>query len=321
MRRFLLGAVGTMLLFSVLSATGLASAPQAQRASSAGWNPYATPTRDTLRAFVLIGKAGEFVERRHRRCRSRSVHSTYSHDAPSAELLALLGILRQPAESEDRLSREALHDLPGVGVYSDSVRVARDISGHEFYVYGSHDLADFTDGPPACGELEHRRLERLLVGKPRRLAGLARRIQTSFAQGKSPTRLPAPSETISLFERGPKSTVSNGVGDGASYNVAALRTQGVWLSSYNASGLFTLLVPDGVATITAIFPRVGRKPPRSHRQVYDERTERTVSVRENLASFRSPRQGWDLYPTRVIWRATDGSVIRTTPPPAFWWMF
>jgi len=235
----------------------------------------------------LLGKASLFVAHRHRRCRSRSVRSSWTHDAPSAELLALLGILRNPAEAEDHLSPEVLDDLPGVDVYADWVRVARVHSRPEFYVFGSRNLAGFTYGSPAAAARETS-LRRLLVDKPRHFSRLAPEMQASFARAKYPKRPLASSEAISLFERRSESTSTNTVGDGASFSLGLFRKVGVWISPFGAGRNFTILVPDDVATITPPFPRVGREAPQGQRRTYDTRVDYSHEENNHGAVGRAP---------------------------------
>jgi hypothetical protein len=143
-----------------------------------------------------------------------------------------------------------------------------------------------------------------------------------FAIGRTPRDPPRPWESVGLFERVSSPDSLSPVGDGMWAPISSIEEIGLWLhSSSRAPHVFTLLLPDGVDSISATFPRIGRKPPRAQRKVYAAAVVRTTMVHENLASFASPRDGWDSYPAHLVWRAADGSVLRRIPPPPLWWYY
>ncbi len=275
------------------------------------------PGRTTLQAWTLLADADSYVRHRHPSCRDRELRSSWSHDAPSDELLGMLEVMRRPPRPEERLSlQEARAALSGVGVYLDWVRIVRNRFGAELYVFGSQNANIDVFGPPACGRIERRRLDRLLADQPAHVARLARRYLAAALPFKYPDRPPSPAEGVSLFEARPTRTAQGSVQSGTSSSVDQLREVGVW--STGADGRrHTVLVPDGVATITAVYPRRGHRPLFGTRKVFDEQAERTATVAENVAAFRAPRGGIDAFPTRVVWRAADGSVVRRTTSPWF----
>src|SRR3954467_7773443 len=83
----------------------------------------AKPRSDERRAVDLINRASSSVTR-SAGCHPDLPQGTVTHDAPSATLLGMLGILRRPAMAEDSPPADGLHFLPATDVYADYIRVA-----------------------------------------------------------------------------------------------------------------------------------------------------------------------------------------------------
>jgi hypothetical protein len=75
------------------------------------------------------------------------------------------------------------------------------------------------------------------------------------------------------------------------------------------------LLPDGVASVTSIFPREiyhgAHRPLRGNPRAI----RRTDPVRDNVVSFVVDRDADDAFATKMIWHAGNGSVIRTVDEP------
>src|SRR3954451_24250157 len=97
--RFRLGGVraGFFVILALLAATLPAQA--------------AKPRSEERRAIDLINRATRVVST-DERCHPQPPDGSVTHDAPSADLLALFGILRRPATPEDQPSGDGLSLLP-----------------------------------------------------------------------------------------------------------------------------------------------------------------------------------------------------------------
>lgn len=73
----------------------------------------------------------------------------------------------------------------------------------------------------------------------------------------------------------------------------------------------TGLIPDGVATIEATFSRRASRGPHQAPDLYPEDVTLILPVQDNLVSFTVPRAANDAFPTTMVWRAADGSVVRS----------
>src|SRR5436305_161338 len=93
------------------------------------------------RAVDLYNRATRHVRGVDAGCRTvvHAPHATYTHDAPSAELLGLLGVLGRPAGPGDQVDQTVLAHLPSAGIYVDYVRRARAADGQTFVVVAARD--------------------------------------------------------------------------------------------------------------------------------------------------------------------------------------
>ncbi len=239
--------------------------------------------------------------------------TTISHGSPSALLLSTLGILRRPATPEDSLPPRGL-ELPFVqDVFVDYVRVAHAADGREYYIVPAGNARALPVESRACLAAFHRHLLRLLRGKPARVR---RRVLHFYAErARNDRRLAGrgPVEGVFMFARGPHGLGGGGGGVDAAY----LETHGMFGSSgtRGRSSVVSGLVPDGVATVTSTFQRAYSRGPAHRHRVYRSVIRRTDPVRDNAVSFIVRRSVEDAFARRVVWRASDGSVVRVVSEP------
>lgn len=288
MRRLTLAAAVLVLLADA----GLASAARGPRGDVA-----------LQKGARIYSHAREDVTRAHPRCEFRPARS-FTHARPSAELLATLGVLRRPATPEDRIARSALWD--GDGIYIDWARVAHATGGRSFWIVPSRGGFRPVKTPAGCARLLRRRLRALLAGKPAGVRRSARR----FARFDPMVHPWPPHETTYLYDREPDGSV----GEGWDFApTAELREEGLASASgagFKGPSTVVVVVPDGVASVTATYPRRGIRGARGKVKVYPSRLEVTAPVQENIAWFELARRGWDAHPRHMTWRAADGSIVK-----------
>ena len=300
MRRVLL-VVAAVLLGCAAAGTALTTA-QVNR-----------PPPEVREIFRLIDQATEKVER-DRACRSPPPPTTtFTDDPPSNRFLATLGVLRRPQSAADRLPDEALEGLPMEGIYRGYVRVARSASGPDFLVVPARDIDTSKPRPTRCTAELRRRVGRLIRTKPARFKRRARRILRRVIRfGFSrPERKPV--EGLYLFER-----FKDGLpASGGSTSVRELRRRG-YVSSVGgrsaAPSTVHGLVPDGVASLTAFYPRVARRIGDGKPRRYASSVKRSSPVRDNVFSFVVPRRFEDSFPPKIVWRTAGGRVIKVIRP-------
>lgn len=236
---------------------------------------------------------------------------SFTDEPPSAELLATLGVLRRPARAvEQALSPEDLGWLPAEGIYRAHLRIARSASGRRFLVVAARNTRFSAPRPQRCVDALRRRAARLVAREPGDVRRELRRVLAQVIRDEWAGPPTGPQEGVFLFDYGPGGSGGGGVG------VQYLRERGMFGSSGRGRpgagdrAVVSGLLPDGVATVTATFARVvsrGRyRPPRR----YPTTVRRTVQVRDNVVAFTVPRPAPDAFPTRMVWRAADGAVVR-----------
>jgi len=267
------------------------------------------PPPEVREIFRLIDQAIQKVER-DRACRSpRPPITTFTDDPPSDRFLATLGVLRRPQTAADRLSDEALKGLPMEGIYRDYVRLARTAIGPDFLVVPARDVDTSKPRPAHCTAELRRRVERLIRAKPARFKRRARRILRRVVRSgfSRPERKPV--EGLYLFER-----FKDGLpASGGSASVTELRRRGYVTAVNRRSAPPSRvhgLVPDGAATVTAVYPRVARRIGNPKPRRYASRVKRSSPVRDNVFSLVVPRRLEDSFPPKLVWRAAGGRVIK-----------
>lgn len=232
---------------------------------------------------------------------------TVTHDAPSQAMRDTFALLRRPAIPADRefVADGGLRFSFAEEVYVDWIRMARAADGSEHYLVIAKRRNQPAPLSRACLRTRHRLLLDLLDGAGPRLRRLtlseeARLNRQEHPAGGFPAR-----EAIFGFGDG---------GAGGGVDLAWFRRHGLFGSAQRGSedrSTVSGFVPDGVATIEAIYPeRVsrGRHRPAT---VYGEEIRLTLPVQDNVVAFQVDRPAEDAMPPQMIWRAADGTVVRT----------
>lgn len=261
----------------------------------------------------LLNRAIGSVERADRGCRLPNPfkrETTFTDDPPTDELLQTLGVLRRPQSPEEaQLSPDAYLHLPAEGVYRKYVRIARSTSGRWYLVVAARNTNVYEPRPRRCAEALREGFGELIRDRSPRFRREARRVLEGVIrrEWRAPDR--GPREGVFLFDYRPDGGPRGG---GGGTGVSFIRRHGMF-GSAGATGQPTIvsgLVPDGVATLTAVFAREvsrGRyRPPKR----YPRAVRRTVTVQDNVVSFTVPRPAPHAFPTRMIWRDADGRVVR-----------
>jgi hypothetical protein len=293
---------------SALLAATLASALIAIGASHA-----ATPPAQ--QAARLFERARQRVELHHPRCRPHA-RTVLSEAAPPAALLERFAVLRRPARADEALPPRS---QPNGEIFVNWVRVVPGPEKLAFYVVPSR-TATVVGGPPACARLRHRALSRLLDGEPATVRRRARRVERRF--DRRARRRPRSTPAIALYAREPDGAL------GQQLHVVMLGRTTILDISFIAGvgrrrSLIARLVPDAVATGTAVLARRGSPRPSGRRPVYPSRVRLTQAPVENVLALIAPRPARDAWPRRMTYRAADGTVVATSPPSldarSLWW--
>lgn len=299
MRRTSLSAVGAAIVLVSLPAA--ASGATAQQDAAA--------QRLERRALALVNAAA-LATRRDPRCLRRSPATTITHDAPSQEMLDTFVLLRRPQIPQDLdfVARGGLDSLAGAeGVHVDWIRMARAADGSEHYLVIAQGRSQQAPTSRVCVQLQQRLLLRSLKGKPARLRRLALRTNARLqrAEQQRAGRLPS-RELILAFAR-------DGSSGGGTSDLASFREHGLFGSTQSSDGdssTVTGFVPDGVATIEVTFAQRVHYGPQRPANDYGSEIHLTVPVQDNVTSFQVARPSPDAFPTTMVWRAADGSVVR-----------
>lgn len=272
------------------------------------------------RSLDLINAATRAMQRDPACRRERSRETTFTHDPPSAELLATFELLRRPAIPQDRIAEDApgLRLLGARGVNIDWIRMARAANGREHYLVVAQDRGLRDPLPRDCLRERHRRLVRLLDGASPRLRRTTLREEARLNREEHPAGGFPKREAIYHFERGPDGQLGGG---GGGVDLDWFRRHGLFSTAQNSVtapqdvSAVTGFVPDGVRTIVATFAQRADRGRHRPAEVYPSELRLTVPVQDNIVSFDVARQAEDAFPTKMVWLAADGSVVRTVREP------
>jgi len=224
------------------------------------------------------------------------------HHPPGPALLSTLAVLRRPARAADRLPAGAFSQPGrGIAVYVGAARRAAHILGTTYYLvpirqYPAGDL------PSArCFALQSAALDKALPTFPAALRSPVHTLQAALLAYERSLAAKPPVDAVCEV-----TVQRNGGGMSCSETAAQIRHN---LFPDDDNGVFSGLVPDGVASVTLNFPAASGHPARSV----------TATVHANVYAVATgisgpPRPG---APT-VTWRGADGQVVRsyTQPSPA-----
>jgi hypothetical protein len=224
--------------------------------------------------------------------------TSYVGGAPGSDLLSILGVLRRPATRADRLNLSGLEAIPDV--YRAYVRRALLVGGVSYYIVPARFDRAASIPSVHCLALEVAALDRELPRIPAPLREPTRELQAALIAWERRATANAPRDTICFVSVGGNTTAGE-----CGTSPEAIK-QG--RAGDDNNGTHSGVVPDGVATVTLIFPAAAGYPERSV----------TTSVTGNVYAIhmsRSPRVD-GLHPPTVIWRSVRGRVLkRIIPPP------
>jgi hypothetical protein len=236
---------------------------------------------------------------------------TFTDDAPSAELLDTLGILRRPQAAEELLPDNAFFLLAAKDIYRSYVRIARSASGRAFVIVPARNTSFYEPRPRRCIVELRRRFARLIAGHRTAFRRAARRELERIIRTEWAARDPGPVEGVTMLDYRPEGGPGGGSGGG---DADLIRRRGAYSTSASGSIPFPSVVngllPDPVVTVTVSYPRKASRGPHRPPQVYAKAVTLTVPVQDNVISFTVPRFPADAFPSRQVWRAADGRVIR-----------
>ena len=261
--------------------SGAAPSPQMPNVSGPEWNLIVKARRETV---AHDAACSPFVGSR----------PAFRGGRPSASLTAILGVLRQSASARDALPPQYFQHGP-FDIFGSAVRFAREQDGVALYILPSANVMGWRPVPRRCAAEEAAALYRALRGAPAKqraaaLDGQRRYLAWQQYEANHP-------QGVCLAEVDPGG--AGGVGCG--WGVAEIKQglAGLGHTVQPGPSLFHGIVPDGVASVVLELPHnLGTVTARVVNNVYLAQIPRTVQA-----------------PARVIWRAADGSVIRTTRVP------
>jgi hypothetical protein len=294
---------------AIALAAAAASAAERPQATSAISLDDAAVQRLDARAIKLINAATRQMRQADDGCvgHDEQPETTYTHAAPSEALRSTFALLRRPQIPADRIDPESLllQYVGAQGVYVDWIRLARAADGSEHYLVLAQNRRHTPPIPRTCLRDRHTRLLRMLDGASprllRRTLSEERRLnREEYPVGGFPVR-----EAIFGFNR-------DG-GGGGGVDLAWFRTHGLFSTSSRSSddeAAVTGFLPDGVASIDLTYAQRISHGPHRPAEVYPSELTFTVPVQDDVTSFRVARPAQDAFPTKMVWRAADGSVVR-----------
>lgn len=257
--------------------------------------------------LALINRANEDVFTAQPRCRPTQGGSGRGRETtavPPASVRKLVGALDRPASSADRRARKsrALDHLGGV-TYINFVRRLTGADGQRALVVVSQRRSGIFRPRPGCLQAQHDRLEQL-VGRDD--PGLRHDALVSFSHFRvgQERNLKAPREAQDTIQ-----LVGPGGGQATARRFA---THGIFSSRISAGqpAQLTGLVPDGVASVTVMLPKIVSRG-RNYKPIRYPRTiRRKVRVVDNLVSLTIPRSPEDAFSAMLTWRDARGRRLR-----------
>src|SRR3954454_3862744 len=258
-------------------------------------------------AQALLNKGGRQASHENA-CQIRDRPPTVTHDPPSQELLNTLGILRRPA-APGALPTQGLtffHFAQDLNV--DYVRVAHAADGTSYFVLAARNVGVLPE-TDACLHEIHVDLLALAKGKPKRVRHRALRLFDERVRLDHRYASRAPREGVFLFDRRADGSIGGG---GGGVGATFIQQRVLFGSSGAPGGVSHVsgLIPDGVATVTSSFPQTVSRGAGNPPKVYAAPIERTDPVQDNVISFSVQRDPEDAFPSKMVWRAADGAVVR-----------
>lgn len=271
----------------------------------------ANPTHTQHQEENDLYNAWEVVLRKDRGCsraRSSEAKPTLSQGSPGPQLLSLLSVLRRRATSADKLparitynpyQRDPTGTLPPVqGIYVRYIRYARHRDGANYYLVPAENVNWMEPVPARCYTEQRAALHAALPGIPAHLRAGVLALEPRFVAQLQYNTSPHPGVCL----LGLNDTGNGDGGCGLAATVTSIE-QGYVIESGAPGGVPVVdgLAPDGVRSITFYYG--GRYP--GH--------PLTALVIDNVFVLHNPRDRLpdEGFPTKMVWHAADGHVIKT----------
>lgn len=254
-----------------------------------------TPRKQLQREFAYIAAATRGVEASKACQVQQPTGVSFVHRTPDPQLLSLLGILRRPPTSADRLNREVFAGIPDV--YAGSIRRSFSAGGESYYLAVSGFDRAASIPSDRCLALQTQALADYLPKIPPALRTATVELQTGYIAWAR-----------NLYTRGPRDGICLlGIGRNETGSMCGITAAEIkaGMSPSNDQGVFSGIVPDGVAKVTLSFPAADGRPPRSV----------TGPVLGNVYAIHVPGAPQNPPQPAVTWRSPNGHVIKTIPAP------
>ncbi|MDO8213218.1 hypothetical protein [Conexibacter sp. CPCC 206217] len=300
----------------MVAAVALAGSPAALAISRED----AAAQRRETRSIALINAATRQMRGSDQSCVQHMAGppASLTHAAPSEALRSAFSLLRRPQIPQDRVDETSigLRILPAEGIYIDWIRMARAADGHEFYLVLAQSRGLPQPLSRACLRVRHAALVRSLEHASPQLRRLTLGTEARLNREEQPAGGFPRREAIFLFDRD-RSRGNTIGGGGGGVDLAFVRRYGLFGSSGSGSddrSSVSGLLPDGVASIDMTFAQRASRGRHRPAEVYPSAIELTVPVQDNVVSFEVARPAEDASPSRMVWHAADGSVVRVVEP-------
>jgi hypothetical protein len=236
-------------------------------------------------------------------------HGT-TQDAPSPDFVNAIAALRRPATPEEQAPETGIvATLPGE-TYAGYRRDVTTADGHALTIVLGRRKQFNVIIPARCLTAEHAEILKHLKGKPGAVRAKTLSIFASFRKAQlAGARQPDKTiDVVYLFQQ-------NGGGGGA--DVATFRKRGAFGSMGSSSSGATIygLVPDGVATVKLVYPKMIPRGPDYRPTVYPSAVTLTLPVRDNVVEAAVPRSAPDAISYRMQWLDAAGNVINDVTAP------
>jgi len=242
--------------------------------------------------IAYLARANQIVFNHHKDCfpGRQGVHRVRDDGSPSQAMLSSFAVLKLPTKAAVPVN------LPGGGqkVYVNYVRIAQTRFGWPFKVIP---LAYFATESSHCAALEASEVHTLVAHAPAKVRAKVLAIEHDRQLD------------YRYIHRHPEGICVSGYHGGSLCETLlyAVERGGASLALSRASSSDTNpvsfdLVPNGVASITARYPKQPGFPARTI----------NVPVIHNLAVWKVTKESGGVAPT-ILWRAANGRTIRTIP--------
>jgi len=219
-----------------------------------------------------------------------------SNGSPGRALLSLVAVLRRPATAADRLPRSLQAGADAQGVYLHYIRLARVSNGVSYYILPAESVTQRQFLPVRC-------YAAILAAVRAELPHIPARFRTPTLDLAE--RLVAHDRAAAQTPTGPGVCLLMTGSAGSAGTCGATAAQLVSVGLLSLSSTVSGIVPDGVATVTLRYPDGGGRHPKT----VTARVVGNVFASTSAVAFRLPRPA-------MVWRAANGTVLRTVPAGA-----